>query len=99
MAVRRHQVESTARASIAAVLNMTGETHTDIGAVVGLSVTIVGRRQRGTTPWTIAELGLLADHWGIRPHLILAGPSETLAALPVERIAKLRTAKGLPSAA
>ncbi|MDT0347558.1 helix-turn-helix domain-containing protein [Streptomyces litchfieldiae] len=96
MGVRGHRVEATVRASVAVVMNATGETLTGLGEVLGLSTALVGRRQRGVTPWTLAELGGLADHWGIPVDCLVAGPTETMAALPAERVAELRQAHGLP---
>src|SRR5437879_4156184 len=97
MPEHRHPVEGALRATIASVLAVTGETHTDLGKAIGLSVALVGRRQRGVTPWSVAELGRLAEHWGIPPFSLLSDPRDTLAALPPERVAHLRTARGLPA--
>lgn len=99
MGVRRHEVEATVRASVAATMNATGETLTALGVVLRLSTNLVGRRQRGVTPWSLAELGELADHWGIPVQCLVAGPTETLAAMPTDRLAELRLARGLPVAA
>lgn len=91
---RRHPVEAAVRGSIATVMTETGETRTMVGAVTGISVTLVGRRQRGLTPWTLAEVGQLADHWQVPVAALVAGPSETLRALPLERLQEIRGLTG-----
>ncbi|OAH10984.1 helix-turn-helix domain-containing protein [Streptomyces jeddahensis] len=96
----QHPLEAVIRASIAAVLNVTGESLTDIGTALGRSKVLISRRQRGDLAWKLADLGRLADHWGIPPHALLAGPTEAVnAALRSVRIACLRSAKGLPAQA
>lgn len=99
MGVRGHQVEATVRASIAVVMNATGESYTALGDVLGLQIAVVSRRQRGVTPWTLAEIGGLADHWGIPVHYLVAGPTETMAALSPQRVTELRSSKGFPQTA
>lgn len=90
--------EDTVRANIRSVLAVTDETLTDIGTVLDLSVAVVGRRQRGVTPWSVAELGRLSRHWEIDVSKLFANrPTDILAALPPTRIAQLRAAKGLPA--
>ena len=93
---QRHPIEVMLRASIDAVRAVTGETFTDLGAAIGLSVALVGRRQRGVTPWSVAELGRLGEHWQIPPCALISSPSDALAELPPARVAELRTARGLP---
>ncbi|GGZ89852.1 hypothetical protein GCM10010371_57170 [Streptomyces subrutilus] len=92
-----HQVEGLVRGSIAAILNVTGETWTELGAAVGLTTDTVSRRQKGTSAWTLADLGRLADHWRIAPSSLLSGPTEALAKLDVERVKAIRSAKGRPA--
>lgn len=91
-----HPVEARVRASIAAALTMTGEPNVAIAEVVFVGDPMIGRRQRGLVPWSLADLGRLAEHWGISPEDLLAGPDRTLAVLPAERVAELRRARGLP---
>lgn len=91
-----HPVESRVRASIAAALTMTGEPNVAIAEVVFVGDPMIGRRQRGLVPWSLADLGRLADHWGISPEALLAGPDRTLDELPADRVAELRRARGLP---
>src|SRR3954470_12350784 len=84
------ELEDWVRDNIKAVLAVTDETFTDIGTVIELSVAVVGRRQRGITPWTVAELGRLARHWHIDPGLMFSRrAADVLAALPPQRIAQL----------
>lgn len=94
--MERHPIEDLIRASVAAVMNITGETYTDIGRAVDLADTLVSRRQRGLTSWRVSDLGRLADHWGIPPCSLISGPSDALAELDPARVAELRQAKGLP---
>lgn len=91
-----HLVEGLVRGSVAAILNVTGETWTELGAAVGLTTDTVSRRQKGTSAWTVADLGRLADHWRIAPSSLLTGPTEALAKLNRERVEMIRSAKGLP---
>lgn len=91
--------EDTVRENIRSVLAVTDETFTDIGIVLDLSVAVVGRRQRGVTPWSVAELGRLAGHWEVDVSMLFARPTDILAALPPARIAQLRAAKALPAPA
>ncbi|MDV9187655.1 XRE family transcriptional regulator [Streptomyces sp. SR27] len=90
-----HPVEAQVRACIAAVLNMTGETYTSLGELLKVTDVMIGRRQRGLAPWSMADLGRLADHWGISPWHLVAGPSEALAELSPARVDELRAARGL----
>ncbi|MFI5867108.1 helix-turn-helix domain-containing protein [Streptomyces sp. NPDC051546] len=92
------ELEDWVRDNIKAVLAVTDETFTDIGTVIDLSVAVVGRRQRGITPWTVAELGRLARHWHIDPRLMFSRrAADVLSALPPTRIAQLRAPKALPA--
>jgi len=93
-------VEERVRANIRSILAVTDETFTDIGSVLELSVAVVGRRQRGVTPWSVAELGRLAGHWEIEVSKLFASRTTVvLSALRPGRIAQLRAAnaKGLPA--
>jgi hypothetical protein len=99
MSEQPHPAEDALRATIRSLLAVTGETHTDLGREIGLSVTLVGRRQRGTTPWSVAELGRIAEHWGIPCSLLFSDPRTALASLPEERVTELRTAKDRAKAA
>ena len=92
-----HPVEARVRASIAAGLTMTGEPNVAIAEIVYVGDPMIGRRQRGLVPWSLADLGRLADHWRISPEALLIGPDQVLAELPAERVAELRRARGLPA--
>ena len=92
------ELEDWVRDNIKSVLAVTDETFTDIGAVLDLSVAVVGRRQRGVTPWSVAELGRLARHWHLEASLLFSRrTADVLAALPPTRIVQLRSAKSLPA--
>jgi hypothetical protein len=60
---------------------ITSESMTEVGAAIGLSISLVGRRQSGTTAWTVPELGRLADHWGIPVMCLFAGPEHVRQAI------------------
>ncbi|MET9325085.1 helix-turn-helix domain-containing protein [Streptomyces sp. NPDC003038] len=91
-----HGVESLVRESVSAVLGVTGENWTDLGAAIGLTTDTVSRRQRGYSLWTIADLGRLADHWQIPASSLIAGPTDALSDIKSARVASIRSAKGLP---
>ncbi|MFE9934197.1 helix-turn-helix domain-containing protein [Streptomyces sp. NPDC005533] len=90
-----HRVESLVRGSVSAVLVVTGENWTDLGAAIGLTTDTVSRRQRGYSLWTIADLGRLADHWQIAASSLIAGPNDALSELQPSRVDSIRSAKGL----
>ena len=92
----RHPIEDLIRASVAAVMAITGENLRDVGEAVGLADTLISRRQRGLTSWHISDLGRLADHWGIPPHSLISGPSDAVSQLGQGRIRELRDAKSRP---
>lgn len=94
MAHRQHPVEAMLRASITAVIKVTGEQYKDLAAVTDLAPTLVSRRQRGVISWRISDIGTLAEHWHIRPGALFNGPDDALAALPRERVTELRRARG-----
>ncbi|WP_326581603.1 helix-turn-helix domain-containing protein (plasmid) [Actinacidiphila glaucinigra] len=94
MADRGHPVEVELRKVIRTVLSLTCETNTDLGRAIGLSGALVGRRLSGTTQWSVPELGKIATHWGIPPSCLLSDLSDVLTALPEDRVAQLRAAKG-----
>lgn len=91
-----HSVEDRVRASIAAVMTLTGEPNIALTEVLRVGDVMISRRRRGLAPWSIADLGRLAEHWQIPPGVMLDGPSETLDAMPPERIDELRALRKLP---
>ncbi|WP_331725924.1 helix-turn-helix domain-containing protein [Streptomyces sp. NBC_00470] len=92
--VDTHTLEGRVRENIKAVRDVTGEHHTDIGRVLGLSVAVVGRRQCGETRWAVAEVELLAEHWRIEASLMFSPEAaKVVAALPRARVEQLRAAK------
>lgn len=94
---RRHEIEAITSSSIKAVMSQTGENSRNIAELLEIDVQVVRNRLRCATPWRLAEVGVLADHWDVPPCSIISGPEDTLAELPPERLAELRAAKGLPS--
>lgn len=93
---RRHEIEEITSRSISAVMSQTGETPRDIADLLGIDAQVVRHRLRCVTPWRLAEIGIVADHWDVPPCSMISGPEDTLAELPSERVAELRAAKGLP---
>jgi hypothetical protein len=91
-----HPAEARTRASIAAVLSVTGEPNVAIAELLMVRDAMIGRRQRGQAPWSLADLGRLADHWHVPLGALVTGPSETLDAMPPERVDELRAARNLP---
>lgn len=93
--MEQHPLEIIVRETVAAVMDVTGETLTDVGNGIGYAKTITSRRQRGLSRWTIADLGRLADHWRVPPCALLSGPSDAVSELSLDRVNELRRSKGL----
>jgi hypothetical protein len=60
------------------LMTRTRESQEVIGTVLGVSRVGVGLRLQGKTRWTLEEVQLLADHWGLHPADLLLGPSHAL---------------------
>ncbi|MET8558351.1 helix-turn-helix domain-containing protein [Streptomyces sp. NPDC004959] len=75
-------LSSRLRASIAALMYVTGESQRDLAAVLGLSQGQVSRRQSGAAAWSLEQCEALAAHWGIDALDLLAGPTRASEALP-----------------
>ncbi|MEU2086540.1 XRE family transcriptional regulator [Streptomyces albus] len=94
---RYEKIEQNLREAIAAILKETGEQQKDLTKLLGhRSLTMVSRRQRGTTSWEISEVGLLATHWQMPVGALFEGRNAALQALPPERAAQLRHSKEAP---
>lgn len=90
-----HPVEDLARACVAAILDVTGETLTDLAAVLNLTASGVSQRQSGHLTWKVRDLGHLADHWEISPAALLSTPADVVAVMSPQRINELRGRRGL----
>lgn len=90
-----HPVEDMARSCVTAVLGVTGETLTDLAAVLSLPVSGVSQRQSGHLTWKVRDLGHLADHWQIPAAALLSTPADVMAEMSPHRINELRARRGL----
>lgn len=86
----REETEQRLRESIAAVLKETGEQQKDLAALIGISPTLVSRRQRGTKSWEIWEVAHLARHWQMPVGALFEGADAARQALPEKHAAWLR---------
>lgn len=82
------------RTIVREVRSITCESNADLGRAIGMSGALVGRRQAGTTQWSVREIGALAAHWHIDRWWLHARLEEVLRELPEERVAELRALKG-----
>ncbi|MFD4413153.1 helix-turn-helix transcriptional regulator [Streptomyces sp. NPDC058476] len=73
------------RATVAALMQITGETQADLAAVLGVSQTQLSRRQSGTAAWSLDDCDALAAHYGLDVLDLLAGPTRACESLPAAR--------------
>ncbi|MFD5792985.1 helix-turn-helix domain-containing protein [Streptomyces diastatochromogenes] len=78
-------LDERVRSTVAALLHATGESQTDLAAVLGVSQAQVSRRQSGTAVWSLADCDAVAAHYGIDVLELLAGPTRATESLPEER--------------
>ncbi|MEW1551686.1 acyltransferase [Streptomyces tsukubensis] len=90
--------EATLRLTVAAIMQLTRERQTDVGAGTGLSQLQISRKQSGKTAWTLGDVDALSAHWGIPVLDLLAGPTHATAALPADRITTAGTRTTVPTA-
>jgi transcriptional regulator with XRE-family HTH domain len=88
-------LDDRVRTAVAALLHATGESQTDLAAVLGVSQAQVSRRQSGTAVWSLADCDAVAAHYGIDVLDLLAGPTRATESLPASR----RRAPGRQAAA
>ena len=81
----RMTLEESVRSAVAALLHATGESQTDLAAVLGVSQAQVSRRQSGAAAWSLADCDAVAVHYGIAVLDFLAGPTRATESLPAER--------------
>ena len=94
--VRSHLVDSVMRAAVGAMTTLTGERQRELAAVVGSNQGQMAHRQRGAISWPLADLGRLADHWGVDVCALYGGPGTLIDAAPWARIVELRAQNGMP---
>lgn len=85
-------LDERVRSAMAALLHATGESQTDLAAVLGVSQAQVSRRQSGAAAWSLSDCEAVAVHYGIDVLDLLAGPTRAMESLPVDR----RRAPGRP---
>ncbi|MFH9611383.1 helix-turn-helix domain-containing protein [Streptomyces sp. NPDC017448] len=78
-------LEESLRLTVAALMQATGDSQRSVATVLGLTQTQVSRRQTGTASWSLHDVDLLAEHYGIGALDLLAGPTRACEALPTAR--------------
>ncbi|GGN93809.1 hypothetical protein GCM10011579_092660 [Streptomyces albiflavescens] len=73
------------RATVAALMQITGETQADLAAALGVSQTQLSRRQSGSAAWSLDDCDTLAAHYGLDVLDLLAGPTRACELLPAAR--------------
>ena len=73
------------RLAVAALMYATGETQADVARAVGRDQTAISRRQAGATAWSLADIDLLAAHYGMHAADLLRGADHAVAHLPAHR--------------
>jgi hypothetical protein len=88
-------LEESLRLTVAALMQVTGDSQRSVAAVLGLTQTQVSRRQSGAVSWSLRDVDVLAEHYGIGALDLLAGPTRACEALPADRRRSVRAeAKG-----
>jgi transcriptional regulator with XRE-family HTH domain len=88
-------LEELLRLTVAALMQVTGDSQRAVAGVLGLTQTQVSRRQSGAISWSLRDVDVLAEHYGIGALDLLAGPTRACEALPTDRRRSVRTeAKG-----
>jgi hypothetical protein len=78
-------LEESLRLTVAALMQVTSESQRSVAGVLGLTQTQVSRRQSGAISWSLRDVDVLADHYGIGVLDLLAGPTRACEALPADR--------------
>ncbi|NGO43067.1 helix-turn-helix domain-containing protein [Streptomyces ureilyticus] len=88
-------LEESLRLTVAALMQVTGDSQRSVAGVLGLTQTQVSRRQSGAISWSLRDVDVLAEHYGIGVLDLLGGPTRACEALPTGRRRSVRTeAKG-----
>ncbi|MFE7481611.1 helix-turn-helix domain-containing protein [Streptomyces sp. NPDC057552] len=85
------RLEESLRLTVAALMQVTGESQRSVAGVLGLTQTQVSRRQSGAISWSLRDIDVLAEHYGIGALDLLAGPTRACEALPANRHRTVRT--------
>ncbi|MER5785544.1 helix-turn-helix domain-containing protein [Streptomyces mobaraensis] len=88
-------LEESLRLSVAALMQATGDSQRKIAAVLGLTQTQVSRRQSGATSWSLRDVDVLAEYYGITALDLLAGPTRACETLPAARRRGANAQKGM----
>ncbi|MEU9576439.1 MULTISPECIES: helix-turn-helix domain-containing protein [Streptomyces] len=78
-------LEERVRLSVAALLQVTGESQADLARVLGVAQAQVSRRQSGTVAWSLADCEAVAAHYGIDVLDLFAGPTRACDRVPAGR--------------
>ncbi|MFE7277418.1 XRE family transcriptional regulator [Streptomyces sp. NPDC057623] len=91
----RSALEESLRLTVAALMQVTGDSQRSVAGVLGLTQTQVSRRQSGAVSWSLRDVDVLAEHYGIDVLDLLAGPTRACEVLPADRRRSARAeAKG-----
>lgn len=88
-------MEESLRLTVAALMQATGESQRAIAAVLGLTQTQVSRRQSGATSWSLRDVDVMAEYYGVAGLDLLAGPTRACEALPSARRRSVNAEKGV----
>jgi hypothetical protein len=77
--------EELVRLTVTALLQHTGEKPGDISKSTGLSQTQISRKRGGQRGWSLDDLDLLAEHYGITVADLVQGPTHAVQSLPPDR--------------
>jgi transcriptional regulator with XRE-family HTH domain len=84
-------LEESLRLTVAALMQVTGESQRSVAGVLGLTQTQVSRRQSGAVSWSLRDVDVLAEYYGIGALDLLAGPTRACEVLPADRRRSVRT--------
>lgn len=73
------------RVTVAALMQITGESQAELAAALGVNQTQVSRRQTGSAAWSLDDCDALAAHYGIDVLDLLAGPTRACESLTSRR--------------
>jgi len=73
------------RATIAALMSVTGETQAQLASGLRLSQGQISRKQSGRHEWSLSDLDKVAVHYGVPVWDLVAGPEVALSKLPAAR--------------
>ncbi|MFJ3224524.1 helix-turn-helix domain-containing protein [Streptomyces sp. NPDC086783] len=92
-------LDDRVRSAVAALLHASGESQSDLAAVLGVTQGQVSRRQSGAASWSLADCEAVAAHYGIDALDLLAGPTRAAESMPAQRRRARRRARATGPAA